>query len=143
MCAMYTILRSLLLGVLLAFASAASAADVVFITNSSTAADSLTKDDVKNILLGNKTKWDAGGIIKLTVLTAGAAHETVIQEYTTRSADQFDKYWKKQVFTGKGSAPDAFQTDAELLAFVAKTPGAFGYIATGTAPNGVKIVAIQ
>ncbi len=119
------------------------AADVVFITNPSTAADSLSKDDVKNILLGNKTKWDAGGIIKLTVLTTGAAHEAVIQEFTARSADQFDKYWKKQVFTGKGSAPDAFQTDAELLAFVAKTPGAFGYIASGTTPTGVKVVTVQ
>lgn len=141
---MKTALRSFLVGILLAgFTILSSAADAVFITHPSTSVDALTKDDVKNILLGNKTKWDAGGIIKLTVLTVGAAHEAVIQEYTARSADQFDKYWKKQVFTGKGSAPNAFQTDAELLAFVAKTPGAFGYIASSTAPTGVKVVTVQ
>lgn len=136
-------LRPLLLGFLLAFAASAPAADAVFVTNPSTAADSLTKEDIKNILLGNKTKWDTGGIIRLTVLTTGTAHESVIQEYTARSADQFDKYWKKQVFTGKGSAPNSFKTDAELVAFVAKTPGAFGYIASGTAPDGVKVVSVQ
>ena len=120
----------------------AAAADFSLVTNPS-GPDSLSKDDVKNILLGNKTKWDAGGLIKLAILTEGAVHESVIQEFTARSSDQFEKFWKKQVFTGKGSAPDAFKTDADLIAFVAKTPGAFGYIAAGTTPNGVKLVKVQ
>lgn len=128
---------------LLATASLARAADYVFVTHPDTQVSTLSKDDVKNILLGNKTKWDSGGLIKLAVLTEGPVHEAVIQGFTARSADQFDKYWKKQVFTGKGIAPDAFKTDAELVAFVAKNPGAFGYIAGGTAPSGVKAVSVQ
>ncbi len=122
--------------------SLASAAGGVFITNP-TGPDSLTKADIKNILLGNKTKWDSGGLVKLAVLSQGPVHESIVQEYTARSADQFDKYWKKQVFTGKGSSPDSFKTDAELVAFVAKTPGAFGYIAGDAKPDGVKVISVQ
>ena len=122
--------------------SLASAAGGVFITNP-TGPDSLTKADIKNILLGNKTKWDSGGLVKLAVLSQGPVHESIVQEYTARSADQFDKYWKKQVFTGKGSSPDSFKTDAELVAFVAKTPGAFGYIAGDAKRDGVKVISVQ
>jgi ABC-type phosphate transport system substrate-binding protein len=134
-------IRSLL--AVLAFALSTSLASAAtFVTNPS-GPDSLDRNDVKNILLGNKTKWDAGGLIKLAVLTEGATHDAVLQEFTARSADQFDKYWKKQVFTGKGVSPDAFKTDADLVAFVAKTPGAFGYISDGPTPAGVKVVTIK
>ena len=139
---MKTVLRPFLLCLLLAGATLASAADAVFVTNPS-GPDSLSKEEIKNILLGNKTRWDAGGLVKLAVLTQGPTHDAVVQEFTARSADQFEKYWKKQVFTGKGSAPDAFKTEADLLAFVAKTPGAFGYVAGGTPPEGVKTVAVR
>jgi len=120
----------------------AVAADFTLIAHPSVP-DALSHDDVKNILLGNKTKWDDGRVIKLAVLSEGAANEAVVQSFTTRSADQFDKYWKKQVFTGKGVAPDAFKTDAEMIAFVAKTPGSFGYISAGAKPDGVKTLVVQ
>lgn len=55
-------------------------------------------------------------------------HDAVIQAHTQRSADQFDKYWKKLVFTGKGSAPATAKSDAEVLAYVAAHPGAVGYV---------------
>lgn len=119
------------------------AADAAFVTHPSNASAALSKEDVKNILLGNKTKWDSGGVIKLAVLTEGAVHDAVVQVFTARSADQFDKYWKKQVFTGKGIAPDAFKTDADMLAFVAKTPGAFGYVSSSAKTEGVKILSVQ
>jgi ABC-type phosphate transport system substrate-binding protein len=124
-------------------AAAAFGADYKLITHPTTSASALSKEDVKNILLGNKTKWDGAGAIKLAVLAEGATHEAVIQEFTARTADQFDKYWKKQVFTGKGTAPDAFKTDAELVAHVAKTPGAFGYVSGSAKIDGVKVLAAQ
>lgn len=119
------------------------AADWVFIAHPSTASTAAKKEDIKNILLGTKTKWDGGGLIKLAVLSEGAVHDGVIQEFTAKSADQFDKYWKKQVFTGKGVAPEAFKTDAEMLAFVAKTPGAFGYVSAGAANDTVKSLSVE
>lgn len=118
------------------------AADPIFITNPS-GPDSLSGNDIKAILLGNKTKWDAGGLIKLAVLSSGSTHDAVIEQYTARSSDQFDKYWKKQVFTGKGISPDSFKTEAELAAFVAKTPGAFGYISSDTPAEGTKSIAVK
>lgn len=138
---MKTMLNFFLLAALILSAGALKAADFVLIANPSVTEASLSKDDVKNILLGTKTRWDSGGNITLAVLTDGAAHDAVIQTFTARTADQFEKYWKKQVFTGKGSAPDSFKTDADMIAFVAQTPGAFGYV---TAASGsVKVLKVQ
>lgn len=136
-------LRPFLLGLgFVLAASLGSAADALFITSPS-GPDSVSASDIKAILLGNKTKWDSGGLVKLAVLDSGATHDAIIHEFTARSADQFGKYWKKQVFTGKGIAPDVFKSDAEMVDFVARTPGAFGYVAPSTSTTGVKILTVQ
>jgi ABC-type phosphate transport system substrate-binding protein len=126
-----------------ALALGARAADVAFIAHPDVAATSLSADDVKGILLGTKAKWDSGGALKLAVFAEGALHEQVVREHTQRSADQFDKYWKKLVFTGKGMLPTTVKTDAEMIDFVAKTPGAFGYVAKESVSSKVKVVPVH
>lgn len=133
----------LLAAALLGFALTARAQDAVFVTNTASADASLSADDVKAILLGNKTKWDGGGVIKLVVLTEGALNEKVIRDHTQRSADQFDKYWKKLVFTGKGMPPASAKTDADVIDYVSKNPGSFGYVAKESASDKVKVIAIK
>jgi len=135
--------RILLVLALAGFALSARAQDAVFIANPATADSALKADDVKAILLGNKTKWDGGGIIKLVVLTDGALNDKVIRDYTQRSADQFDKYWKKLVFTGKGMPPATAKTDADVIEYVSKNPGSFGYVAKESAGDKVKIIEIK
>ena len=133
----------LLTAVLFGLALSAHAQDAVFVTNTATADASLSADDVKAILLGNKTKWESGGVIKLVVLTEGAVNDKVIRDHTQRSADQFDTYWKKLVFTGKGMPPATAKTDAEVIDYVSRTPGSFGYVAKENATDKVKVIAIK
>jgi ABC-type phosphate transport system substrate-binding protein len=122
---------------------AAKAQDVAFIVHPDLAETGLTADDVKNVLLGNMTKWPHGTVIKLVVLTEGAEHAKVIRDYTQRSPEQFDKFWKRQVFTGAGVMPAQVKTDAEVIAYVAANPGAFGYILKESANPQVKILSVQ
>lgn len=129
--------------VLLVLAAAvATAADGVFISHPA-GPDAVTREEIKSILLGNKTKWDSGTLIHLAVLADGPVQEGIAQEYTARSADQFEKYWKKQVFTGKGSAPESIKSDADMIAYVAKTPGAFGYVSSAGVGPGVKVLTVK
>ncbi len=132
---------------LLAFACAAfgglRADDAVFIAHPDVKAESLSATEVKAILLGNQTSWSGGGNLKLAVLTSGPVHEAVLRAHTERSADQFEKYWKKIVFTGKGAMPEQADDEASLIAYVAKTPGALGYVTAGSAPSGVKVLPVR
>lgn len=127
---------------LLVLGTVVRAQEAIFIANPSVAESSLSADDLKNVLLGNKIKWSSGNL-KLIVHSEGAVHQKVIQTYTQRSADQFDKYWKKQVFSGKGIAPATAKTDAEVVEYVSKNPGAFGYVAADSSHPGVKEIAIK
>jgi ABC-type phosphate transport system substrate-binding protein len=133
----------LFLALLSGCVASARAQDVAFIANTQGADAALSADDVKAVLLGNKTKWDGGGLIKLAVLTNGSVHDAVMQTYAQRSADQFDKYWKKQVFTGKGVMPAQAADEAAIIDYIAKTPGAFGYVSSSAVTDRVKVLSIK
>ncbi len=126
-----------------ALAVAARAADYQLIANPDAGTATVSKEEAKNILLGNKSKWDNGTVIRLAVLSDGPTHDKVINDITARTADQFGKYWKKQVFTGKGVMPETMADDAAMIAYVAKTPGAFGYVSGDAKPEGVKVLTVQ
>ena len=126
--------------VLLGLGVAAHAQDAAFVVNKDTKVASLTAEDVRNILLGTQIRFDDGTVVRLVIQTGGAVHEAVVRNFTRRSTDQFEKYWKKQVFTGKGIMPVQCASDAEVLDYVAKTPGAIGYVAkTSVTPAVVEV----
>lgn len=121
----------------------AQAADYAIIAHPGASQVSLGKDQLKNILLGSVIKWDDGTIIKLAVLNQGPLHTTLLKEVVSRSPDQFEKHWKKQVFTGKGVMPASFPSEEELAAYVAKTPGALGYISASANAQGAKVLQVE
>jgi ABC-type phosphate transport system substrate-binding protein len=133
----------LILTLLCGLTSSVRAEDIAFIVNPQGTDASISAADVKSILLGNKTKWDGGGLVKLAVLTPGATHDAVMQTYVQRSADQFDKYLKKQVFSGKGVMPTQAADDAAMIDYVAKTPGALGYVSAGAVTDRVKVLPVK
>ena len=121
----------------------AAAGDVVVIVNPSVAASSLSKQDVSNIYQGKKSTWDDGSKIVFVVLKGSAAHEQFLTAYVGKTDTQFDTFWKKQVFTGQGSPPQAFDSDQAMIDFVAKTSGAIGYVSAGAKVANVKTITVQ
>lgn len=132
-----------LLSIGLAFMAVGRAQDATFVVNKDTKIATASSDDIRNILLGNKQKFDDGTVIKLAILSDGPVHEKVVRDFTQRSTDQFDKYWKKLVFTGKGIMAAQFKTDADLIDYVSKTPGGFGYVAKASVTSAVNAVEIK
>jgi ABC-type phosphate transport system substrate-binding protein len=123
----------LVVGVLLATWQVA-AADVQIIANASVRATNLSADEVKDIFLGAKTSV-AGGDVSPVLASGGAAHEVFLSTYVGKSDQGLRNHFKTLVFTGKGSMPKSFATDAEIVKYVAATKGAIGYI-SGSADAG-------
>lgn len=118
------------------------AQDLAFIAHPGITEASVSATDVKNILLGTKVNW-SNGPIRVVIQAGGPLHEKVIQQFTQRSPDQFDKYWKKQVFTGKGTMPAVAKSDAEVVEFVASTTGAFGYVLRDAVTDKIKVLELK
>jgi ABC-type phosphate transport system substrate-binding protein len=77
------------------------------------------------------------------LLKSGAVHEAFLKDYVGKSDSALETYYRSLVFTGKGSMPKAFATDAEVVAFVEKTKGAIGYVGAGTSTGGAKVLDVK
>lgn len=119
------------------------AGEIVIITNQNVPVSALDQTDLKQIFLGNKTSWDNGDAIIFVVQDETEASETFLKTYVKKSASQYNNYWKKQVFTGKGKAPESFSSEQDLVRFVSQTPGAIGYVSSGIDTGTTKKIAIQ
>jgi ABC-type phosphate transport system substrate-binding protein len=140
--------RCLALGVLIAgcsmqTVSVAWAADYAVIANAGVPGTSVSKADLKAIFLGDKTTWSNGAPITVVVLEEGAAHKAFLEDVLGKTPAQFDNYWKKLVFTGKATPPRSFADAAALASYVAKEPGAVGYIAAGTPAGSAKTLKVE
>lgn len=119
------------------------AGGVVVIGNASVPDASLSKQEVGNIFQGKKTTWDDGSRIVFVVLKGSAAHDQFLKEYVGKTDSQFDTFWKKQMFTGKGTPPQSFDSDQAMIDFVARTAGAIGYVSTNANVANVKTINVQ
>jgi ABC-type phosphate transport system substrate-binding protein len=117
-------------------------AEVVIIANPSVSINSISKDELKEIFTGKLVTWNNGQAIKPALLTKGEAHEEFIQDYVGKTTNQFTTYWRKMIFTGQGIQPLTFNTPGEVIEYVAKTPGAIGYVSPSDTPNETKTLPV-
>lgn len=117
-------------------------ADVTFIAHRAVGDAGLDKETLSKMLNGKVQKWADGTPVKLVFLGSGELHEEMAKTFAGKSGSQFDNAWKKMLFTGQGVAPQAVSSEAEMIAAVARIPGALGY--TAGSPNAdVKVIPIQ
>lgn len=123
-------------------ATTAWAADVVLIANSSIGASSLSKGDVKSIFLAKKKSVD-GVNVKLATLKDDDISRQFFKAYVGKTPSQFSSYYKKLVFTGKGKPPKAMSSEADMIAYVARTIGAMGFVSAGAVTDAVKSIQVM
>ena len=124
-------------------AATASAADIKVIANSSVGATSVSSDELKGVFLATKSSLSDGSHVEPVLLKGGAVHEAFLKDYVGKSDSALETYYRSLVFTGKGSMPKAFSTEAEVVAYVEKTKGAIGYVASATATASAKVLEVK
>ena len=128
---------------LLVFSAAACLAEVVIVANPSVKATAVSADELKQVFLGSKATLVDGSAVEPVLAQAGSAHEAFLKSYVGKSDPALRNHFKSLVFTGKGSMPKSFATDAEIVAFIAKTKGAIGYLGAAPAGGGVKLLTVK
>ncbi len=134
------ILASTALAMLMA--AAVQAADVKIIANESIAATSITADEMKGVFLSTKTSLSDGSHVVPVLEKGGPAHEAFLKELG-KTDSALETYYRSLVFTGKASMPKTLGADAEVVAYVAKTKGAIGYVGADAATDGVKTLELK
>jgi ABC-type phosphate transport system substrate-binding protein len=118
------------------------AADVQVIANPDVTVAELTVTDLKDIFLGSKTAV-GGTSVEPVLRTSGATHDAFLQAYIGKSDAALRNHFKTLVFTGKGTQPKAFASDAEVLKYVMNTKGAIGYVSASADTGSAKKIQIK
>jgi hypothetical protein len=126
-----------------AYPSDKSIKDVIIIGNRRLPFNSLGANELKDIYQRNKTMWANGQKISFALLDGGKTHELFIRHHIQKTPAQYHRFWKKLVFSGRGVPPASFRDEKSLMAHVALTAGAIGYVSPETKlSGGVKRIAI-
>ncbi len=102
---------------------------VSIIINRETTVPSLTRADVEQIYMGKKTTWDDGWPIVAVMLNEDSeASREFLAVFLNKSPEQYRAYWRKEIFSGASAVPRTFDTEEQILDFVARTQGAIGVV---------------
>jgi TonB family protein len=118
------------------------AENVKVIANASVTADAISAADLKRVFLEERIALADGSHVEPVLEKDGRVHAAFLQKYLGRSEDDLQTYYRTLVFTGKGSMPKELGSDAEVVAYVARTRGAIGYVSSTASAEGVKTLAV-
>ena len=138
--------RSILLtaaAVCLFAAQSARAADLKIIANPGVGASSVSADELKSVFLATKTSLSDGSHVEPVLEKDGPTHEAFLKEFVGKSDSALETYYRSLVFTGKASMPKTTASDADMVAYVAKTKGAIGYVSGAANTAGVKTLEVK
>lgn len=114
---------------------------IVASTETAQALGSLTAEDIRLVFLGKRT--DIRGIkVHPIMLDLAEPKELFLSTYLKKSSSQYMNYWKVMVFTGKGRSPKSFDTESEVLEYVASHPGAIGFVTFMPESKEVSVITI-
>jgi ABC-type phosphate transport system substrate-binding protein len=135
------ILAVLLASALSAAAHPADAPSFVVIVNTANAA-TLTRDELANIFMKRITRWDdhAVPILVVDALPDSPVREAFSRAVLHRGVGAMEAYWQQQIFSGRDVPPVQKETDAEVVAFVRRNPGALGYVSGDARLDGVRVL---
>jgi len=131
-----------MVGLMISGRVSAQAGDVKVIANSSMRENTVSTQELKGVFLEERNALGDGTHVEPVLQKRGLAHQTFLREFLGKNDEALQTYYRTLIFTGRGSMPKALGSDAEVVAYVAQTRGAIGYVSAGTSAEGVKTLAI-
>lgn len=123
--------------------TASARAQVMVIVNPGVSVNSISKSELRNVFTGESFKLKDGSHVKPVLLKEGPTHSEFLSSDLSMSAVGLLVCWRQQVFSGQAAMPQTFSSEAEEVAYIAKTPGAIGYIGPSTPHESVKVLEVK
>jgi ABC-type phosphate transport system substrate-binding protein len=127
----------------LAAASVARAQKTVVIVNRSTHVEQMSAAEVRDIFTGSSTRFRNGTSAVSVVLQGGSEQDSFLKEFIGKLDSGFRIGWRSLVFSGQATMVKTVENDAAMLAFVARTPGAIGYVPKTAERDNVTTVIVR
>lgn len=135
----------IVLSIMLLYSSASQAQnDIVVIAHHNVEAQDLSTSKLKSIFGMRTRTWSDGQAIKVFVLAdSNPMHIGFSKIILNTYPYNLRRIWDRRVYSGTGLAPKTVNNEKEMLALIATTPNAIGYIYAGNVDINVKILRIR
>jgi ABC-type phosphate transport system substrate-binding protein len=128
----------LVVGMLLAVA--AHADRLAIIANPAVPVKAISLEELTLIYLAEKKSWpDGTPVVPVNREPSSKSREYFSEQVFNRTPADMSQYWNRLLYVGK-IPPLVQNSDAAILGFVRKVPGAIGYVNASPAPTGVKVL---
>jgi hypothetical protein len=118
------------------------AADVI--VNRDVPVSKLSRETLRSSFIMRKLAWSDGRPIRVFVLPDGhPLHKEFAKQVLDVYPYQLRQAWDRLVFSGTGQAPVEVASEQEMLAQVAATPGAVGYVKRKQPNDPVNVLAVE
>ena len=71
------------------------------------------------------------------------ARQKFARDVLRRSLAAVRSYWQQLIFSGRNIPPPELESDAAVIAYVLKYPGAIGYVSGGANVDAVKVIVVK
>jgi len=116
----------------------------LLIVNPANQTSDLDRSFVADAFLKKITHWSNDEAIRPADLVPGSrVRRKFTEDVLRRSVDAVKGYWQQRIFSGRDVPPPEFESDADVIRYVLKYPGAIGYVSASTGPGGTKVVSVR
>lgn len=117
---------------------------MVVIAHPGTSREAIPRESLRAIFGMLLHKWPADTPVRVFVLRDDAPeHATFSKTILQVFPHQLRMAWDRQVFSGQGQYPEQLGSTQEILARVAATPGAMGYVKANEVNQNVRVLRIR
>jgi len=134
---------SLLALALLLSSGVMRAQNIMIVVSKTSPVSEITEAQLHDIFVGTRSHFSDGTRAIPVLLKGGPVHEVFLHRHVGDTPDEYRVRWRKAVFTGQGSMPKEFTSEAALLEYVSVTPGAIGYVSRILDTGAVKVLTIS
>ncbi|MEO8360817.1 MAG: phosphate ABC transporter substrate-binding protein [Vicinamibacteria bacterium] len=134
--------RFALIACALCFSPAIAAAEMVAVVAAKSGVTTLSRNQVMDVFLGKAIRFPDGTIaIPIDQAEGSAERNAFYSEFGGKSPAQIKAHWSKVIFTGRGRPPREVLNGVEVKKFIARNPGAIGYIDSTLVDGDVRVIS--
>lgn len=101
----------------------------------------LSPAQLRAIFSMRQSRWPDGTAIRVFVLASDhPTHVNFSRQRLQMFPYQLDTIWDRQRFSGIGNYPTQLHSEHDMQLALQQTPGAIGYLSTGTTPETLKVI---
>jgi ABC-type phosphate transport system substrate-binding protein len=118
---------------------------LAIVVNQNNPINNLTLWQLREIFLGEKRWWSNHRRITLAAMPRGTAERRTMRRVIYKMNDRdLEKYFFFGLYRGElVTSPTTLETPRDVAAFVARRPGAVGYLRASDVNNSVKVVRVN